>query len=247
MSAPPQPQLQAMLRKLGYWTALDAADKAALLALPHEVKSVDSQHYIVRERDRPTHSCVMLSGYSFRHKFVGTGGRQILAVHLKGDLVDVQNALLGVADHNVQMLTDGQIALIPRGAIKQIAFDRPNVGMALWYDSLVDGSIAREQTANVGRRDAYTRLAHLLCEFALRLKVAGLGKHNNYELPMTQEQLADALGLTPVHVNRTLQRLEKDGLIRRSNRSVSTDNWQKLAKAGDFDTTYLHLVDDMVV
>ena len=139
------------------------------------------------------------------------------------------------------MLTDGKIALIPVQAIRTIAFARPAVGMAMWCETLVDGSIFREWTLNVGRRDARTRIAHLLCEFALRLEVAGLGGPAGYELPMTQEQLADATGLTAVHVNRMLGDLTKEGLISRSHRMVAIADWQKLAKVGDFNSDYLHL------
>ena len=115
----------------------------------------------------------------------------------------------------------------------------------MWLDTLVDGSIFREWIANVGRRDARTRLAHLLCEFSLRLNVAGLGEQTNYELPMTQEQLADATGLTAVHVNRTLKGLEAEGLIGRSNpRVIQIGDWRKLADVGDFNSNYLHLHDD---
>ena len=163
---------------------------------------------------------------------------------MKGEFVDLQNSLLKTADHSVQMLTAGRIAMIPRQEIERIAFARPNVGRAMWIDSLVDGSIFREAIANVGRRDARTRIAHLLCEFALRLKVAGLGEQTNYDLPATQEQLADATGLTSVHVNRTLKQLQQEGLIVRSTaRSIEIGDWKKLAAVGDFNSTYLHLQD----
>jgi CRP-like cAMP-binding protein len=143
------------------------------------------------------------------------------------------------------MLTAGKVAMIPRQAVAQLTIDRPRVGHAMWIDTLVDGSISREWIMNVGRRNAKTRLAHLLCEFALRLKVAGLGQDTNYELPMTQEQLADTTGMTSVHVNRSLKALEKDGLIQRSHpRSVHIGDWRELAEAGDFDSTYLHLRTD---
>jgi CRP-like cAMP-binding protein len=166
---------------------------------------------------------------------------------MKGDMVDLQNSMLGTADHSVQMLTKGEIALIPREAIQQLAMERPRIGMAMWKDTLVDGSIFREWIANVGRRDAHARLAHLLCEFALRLKLTGLGEHTSYELPMTQEQLADAVGLTAVHVNRTLQALERGDLISRKSRSIKINDWQRLADAGDFDATYLHLPEGEAV
>ena len=241
--------LQPMVDKLAYWAKLDtywgeftADDAEALLCLPHRIKRVERHGYIVREREKTIHSCVLLSGYAIRHKIVMGGARQIVAVHMKGDLVDLQNSFVGVADHSVQLLTDGKVAFIPREAIKKLAFERPNVGMAMWHDTLVDGSVFREWIANVGRRDAHTRIAHFLCEFALRLKVAGLGRETHYELPMTQEQLADCVGLTPVHVNRTLKALEIENLIeRKTSRIITIGDWKKLAEAGDFDSSYLHL------
>jgi CRP-like cAMP-binding protein len=195
---------------------------------------------VVREGDEAKNSCLLLSGFAFRHKIVGDGGRQIVAIHIRGDMVDLQNSMLGIADHNVQALTQIDVAFIPREAILDVASKYPSVGQAMWHDTLVDGSIHREWTTNIGRRDSRTRMAHLLCEFALRLETAGLGEQCNYELPMTQEQLADCLGLTPVHVNRTLKTLEADGLLTRTQRAVRIDDWKKLARAGDFNSTYLH-------
>ena len=237
-------KLEPMVEKLAYRQKLDADDRAALLALPHKIKTLEAHDYVVRQGDRTEFSCLLLSGYCVRQKIVGNGYRQIVSIQMRGEMVDLQNSLLGVADHSVQMLTAGKIAMIPRDAIAEIAFARPAVGRAMWIDTLVDGSIFREWIANVGRRDARTRIAHLLCEFSLRLKLAGLGEQNNYELPMTQEQLADATGLTPVHVNRTIKSLEAEGLIgRTSARSIAIGNWRKLADVGDFQSGYLHLRD----
>jgi len=234
-----------MVTKLSYRVKLDDADHAAILALPHKVRMVERNHFVVREREQATHSCMMLSGYSVRSKMVGTGNRQIVSIHMKGEIVDLQNSLLKVADHSVQMLTPSKVALIPRDEIIKLTLDRPNVGLAMWMDTLVDASIFREWVANVGRRDARTRIAHLFCEFSLRLKVAGLGGDGDYELPMTQEQLGDATGLTPVHVNRTIKTLEAEGLINRSNpRSIHIGDWRKLAEVGDFDSNYLHIPGD---
>lgn len=242
MSDQPQSRLQPMLRKLDYWGQFDAADEEAVLNLPHKTKTLERHSYIAREREITTHSCVLLSGFAIRHKIVANGARQIVAIHMKGDVVDLQNSFLGIADHSVQVLTESEVAFIPREAVRKLAFQRPNVGMAMWFDTLVDASVFREWIANVGRRDAQTRISHLLCEFSLRLKVAGLGEETNYELPMTQEQLADCTGLTSVHVNRTLKALEGQGLISRSSvRSVTIGDWKKLADAGDFDSNYLHL------
>jgi CRP-like cAMP-binding protein len=233
--------LRPMLRKLEYWGPLDENDRQALLDLPHVLKTIEPRQYIVRDGDKTTHSCLLRTGFAYRHKVVAKGARQIFSIHLSGDMVDLQNSWLGIADHNVQALTRAEVAFIPGDAIRKLAFDRPAIGTALWYDTLVDGSIFREWIANVGRRDARTRLAHLLCEFALRLEAAGLCEHTQWELPMTQEQLADCTGLTSVHVNRMLKGLEKDGLISRTLRSVTIEDWKKLADAGDFDSAYLHL------
>jgi CRP-like cAMP-binding protein len=209
------------------------------------LKRLERHGYLVREREKTVHSCLLVSGFAIRHKILGNGMRQIVAIHMRGDLVDLQNSFLGIADHSVQVLTDSEMALIPRGAVKELAFARPRVGLAMWFDTLVDGSIFREWIANVGRRDAYTRIAHLLCEFSLRLKVAGLGNATDYELPMTQEHLADCTGLTPVHVNRMLKLLDTQNLItRRNSRSITIGDWNKLADAGDFDSTYLHLHEE---
>ena len=237
--------LEPLVQKLTYRTELDADDCAAIRALPFAIKKMDRGQFIVREREPAIQSVVMLSGFSIRSKVVASGHRQIVAIHMKGEAVDLQNSMLKVADHSVQMLTPGKVAMIPREAVVELTLARPKVGQAMWIDTLVDASIFREWIANVGRRDAATRMAHLLCEFALRLRSAGLGDETGYELPMTQEQLADATGLTAVHVNRTMKALEKDGLIVRPNpRLVRIADWRKLAEAGDFDSNYLHMRKD---
>jgi CRP-like cAMP-binding protein len=237
--------LGPLVKKLSYRSELSGEDEAAILALPHTVKLMEPHHFVVRERDLATHSCLMLSGFSVRSKTVSSGNRQIVSIHMKGEMVDLQNSMLRVADHSVQMLTAGKVAMIPREAVIELTLERPKVAHAMWIDTLVDGSIFREWIANLGRRNARARIAHVLCEFSLRLKVAGLGEEANYQLPMTQEQLADATGLTPVHVNRTLKALEKEGLIQRSTpRSIHIGDWRKLTDAGDFDSNYLHMPDD---
>jgi CRP-like cAMP-binding protein len=234
--------LQPMVRKLSYWGHLDAADEKAILNLPHQTKRVQRHGLIAREGEEATHACLLLSGFAIRHKIVMNGSRQILALHVKGDMVDLQNSVLGVADHSVEVVSQAEVAFIPREAIKQLALHRPRVGMAMWHDTLIDASIFREWIANVGRRDAQTRIAHLLCEFSLRLSMAGLGEANEYDLPLTQEQIADCTGLTPVHVNRMLMTLEVGNLIsRRNGRTVTIGDWNKLAQAGDFNSNYLHL------
>lgn len=235
--------LSTLVRKLRTISTLGAEDEAAILALPTDARSIEAGRYVVREGDKPTHSCLLVDGFAMRSKLMGTGARQIVNVHVSGDMVDLQNSLLGIADHNVQSLTRITAAFIPREAIVELAFARPQVGKSLWKETLVEGSIQREWMSNVGRRDAISRIAHLLCEFAYRLNAVGIGAECNYELPMTQEQIADAVGLTPVHVNRTLRALDQQGLTVRSRRSVMISDLKRLEEVGDFRSLYLHLPD----
>lgn len=238
---PQTPNLQLLVQRLDALSPLDADDKAAIAALPHTLKTVRAHEYIVREGARAENSCLLRSGFATRHKIVADGGRQIVSVHMMGDMVNLQNSLLKTADHSVQALTDAEVALIPGTAIVALAATRPAVAIAMWLDTLVDGAIFREWIANVGRRDARARTAHVLCEFALRQEKAGLATRNQYDLPMTQEQLGDALGLTSVHVNRTLKALEAARLIARDKRTVTISDWDALRKVGDFDPSYLFL------
>jgi CRP-like cAMP-binding protein len=241
MSAPSDTLLAPLVSKLKQWRLLSLEDEAAIVSLPFRVISLRPQEYIVREGDRPQTSCLMLSGFSVRQKVAGNGGRQVFAIHMRGDVADLQNSLLGRADHNLQAITHVEAALIPVQAIQELAFARPEVGRAMWHETLVEGSIFREWTLNVGRRDARSRMAHLLCEFALRFEAAGLSQQQDFELPMSQEQLADSLGLTAVHTNRMLMVLADEGLIARDNRAVRILDWSGLKDVGDFHPAYLHL------
>jgi CRP-like cAMP-binding protein len=237
----PNDVLAIMLRKFERRARLDAEDHKALLDLPYRLQAMEASSYIVREGERPTRTCLILSGFAYRHKVTVDGARQIVSVHIPGDLVDLEGALINVADHNVQALTRCELAFIPREAVRALILSHPRIGMAMWIDTLIDGAVFREWVVNVGRWDARSRIAHLLCEFARRLEVAGLVEEYRYELPMTQEQLADATGLTPVHVNRVLQALTRAGLIERHKRFVAIPDWEKLRQVAGFTETYLHL------
>jgi len=195
----------------------------------------------VREADPPEFCTVLLSGFAYRQKLTGDGARQIIAIHIPGDALDFQNLFLDISDHSIQMLTRGEVAFVPRPPMQELARSRAAVGHAILVKILVEASIFREWVVNVGRRDSRSRLAHVLCELGVRLEAQGLADEYGYELPMTQEQLADALGLTPVHVNRTLKTLEAEGLIQRTRRKISFPDWNRLRTIADFNQRYLHL------
>ena len=236
-----QSPLELMVRKLESHARLEPADREALLALPHTLRTLDASAYLVREGYPPEQCTVLVSGFAYRQKLTGEGTRQIVSLHIPGDALDLQNIFLDVADHNVQTLTRSEIAFIPRQAVREIVRANRAIGHAVLVCILIEASIFREWVLNIGRRDARSRVAHLLCEFAIRLDSLNLAEPDGYELPITQEQLGDAVGLTPVHVNRTLKALEAQGLITRNRRHISFPQWQALREVADFSTRYLHL------
>jgi CRP-like cAMP-binding protein len=232
-----------LIRRLERRVRLADADRQALEALPHSIRSLPAGAHVIRDGDRPEACCLLLSGFACRYKITGDGARQIVSFHMAGEFVDLQNGLLGVADHSVQVLTETEAAVVPRQALHDLALARPAIGEALWIDTLIDASIFREWVVNVGRRDSRGRVAHLLCELSLRMQEAGLADGHRYELPMTQEQLGDAVGLTSVHVNRVLKQLAEEGLISRDRRTIVIEDWRRMREAGDFNARYLHQED----
>jgi CRP-like cAMP-binding protein len=234
--------IERMVRRLETRGPLSDADRDAVRALPFTFRTLDAANYLVREGEPPQVCYLLISGFAYRHKVTGDGERQIIAVHMAGDFLDLQNSMLEVADHNVQALTRCEVASVPVAALRTLASEHPAVALAMWVETLVDAAVFREWIVNVGRRDALSRIGHLLCEFALRLRAAGLADDSGtYDFPMTQEQLADAVGLTPVHVNRVLKELGRLGLISREKRAVTIVDWDKLRHVGDFSARYLHM------
>ena len=236
----PQNPLHRLLQTLEKHSPLSDDDRNAILGLTCTVRTVEPATYTVREGDPPDFCAILISGFAYRQKITGDGARQIIAIHIPGEALDFQNLFLKVADHSVQMLTRGDVAFIPSKELRALARSNAAIGYAILINILIDASIFREWVLNVGRRDSRTRVAHVLCEFAVRLESEGLADEG-YELPMTQEQLADAVGLTPVHVNRVLKSLEADGLISRKKRNISFPDWKRMRDVGDFNQRYLHL------
>jgi CRP-like cAMP-binding protein len=233
--------LELLVRKIRTHHPLTREEQQRILALPFKIRTLEPQSYLLREGDRPDRCAVLLSGFAFRHKLTGEGARQIMAINIPGEALDFQNMFLEESDHNLQMLTRGVVAEIPREALEKLVLENPAVGRAVLVFTLVEASIFREWVLNIGRRDARSRIAHLLCEFAYRMDAQGLTPDRVYELPMTQEQLADATGLTAVHVNRVLQALQRDRLIERERRIVRFVDWDSMRDVADFNARYLHM------
>lgn len=232
--------LSPLVRRWSKYVRLSPDDREAILALPFTRKKFGKEAYMVREGQRTTDCSLMLRGFAFRQKLLRNGSRQIISFHIPTEFVDLQNGLLGVADDNVQSLDGSEAAIIPRNALIELSGTNPAIRLAMWTDTLLDASIFREWVVNVGRRDSRARIAHLLCELALRLEGIGAGDNGYFDFPVTQEQLADATGLTAVHTNRTLQSLRREGLIQLSSRALTVLDWDGLKEVADFDELYLH-------
>lgn len=234
-------ELIPMVERLGTYVALSEPDRTAVLGLPHSVRHFERDSYIVRDRDVTSHCAVLLSGFAFRHKITRQGLRQIVSILFPGEIINLQQVYLNIADHSVQALTHCKVATIPQFSLRTLALNRTTIADALIASTLIDASIYREWIVNIGRRDARTRIAHLLCEFATRLDVQGIAPGQSYDLPMTQEQLGDAVGLTTVHVNRTLKSLVKAGLVTLDRRGIAFPEWELFKAEADFNGRYLHL------
>jgi CRP-like cAMP-binding protein len=233
-----------MIRKLESIFRLSAEERHALQTLPVQLVDVPVDQDIVRIGDRPTQACLLVAGYIFGYKLTDQGKRQIVGVHVPGDIPDLQSLHLDVLDLSIATFSPCTVGFIQHTDLRRVCDRHPRIAAALWRETLVDASISREWLLNVGRRDAYPRMAHLLCEFMARLKAVGLATDSSFDLPITQVELADAVGTSTVHANRVLQSLRADGLIRTRGSQVIVPDWEKLKAAGQFDPLYLHLVDD---
>jgi CRP-like cAMP-binding protein len=232
--------LAGMVDKLAAQAILSDEDRASLLELPHVSRFFEPRSYLVREGD-VTETCnILISGFAYRHKTSSNGGRQIVGILFPGEILNLQQLYIDGADHNIQTLTRCEVAKIPHWALRAIIRDRPSVRDAIVTSVLIEGSVMREWLLNMGQRDARTRVAHFLCEFVMRLNRRGGIVERTYHLPMTQEQLGDALGLTAVHINRILRVLEKEGLITRNKHGFAFPRWDFLCSISDFNSRYFH-------
>lgn len=230
--------LLPLIHKLQRLGRLSPDDIAAIQALPCTVQQLHGGDMIVRQGDVIAQCTLLITGLAARTRLTRDGARQMSGLYICGDLVDLPYGLLGFAHDNVEVFGTAEVARIPLDALTTLAFERPSIGRLLWIDSLIDASIAREWTLNLGRRDARTRLLHLLCEYAIRREQAGLSPRE-LTLPLSQEQLADALGLTAVHVNRILQSLRAEPALERDGRTIRIKDWRRLASKADFNDAYM--------
>ncbi|WP_245516574.1 Crp/Fnr family transcriptional regulator [Methylobacterium segetis] len=230
-----------LVRRLESITHLSDEERQAILSLPVKARVLKANQDIVRDGDKPSQCCLILDGWACRYKLIGEGKRQILSIHIAGDIPDLQSLHIHTMDHSLATLTEATLAFIPHESLHELVLRFPGIAAAFWRDTLVDAAVFREWMVGMGRRSAYERIAHLFCELYLRLEAVGLAGEHRCPLPITQVDLADALGLTNVHVNRVLKEMRGQGLVTLRSNTLVIEKWDGLIQASEFDPTYLHL------
>jgi len=232
---------QRLVLKLESIASLTGEEKQALLGLPMIVKTVGADEDIVTIGDRPSHCCLLLEGWACRYKMLPDGSRQIMSFHIPGDIPDFQSLYLKTMDHSLGTLVPAKVALIHHRDMHSLIRRWEGISTALWRDALIDAAIFREWMVGIGRRSSHQRIAHLLCEMATKLRMVGLNDGDTYPWPVTQQEVADALGLTDVHVNRVLRDIRRDGIITTERGRFTATDWEGLKELGQSEPTYLHV------
>jgi CRP-like cAMP-binding protein len=235
------PDLTRLFRRIELRVPLVEREKSVLVAAVNRTYIVPAKSEIVHDGARPNVSTVLITGFAARSKHVENGSRQITAIHVPGDFVDLHSFPLKVMDHSVTAVTDCEVATVPHATLANIVATEPNLTTALWLLTLLDGAIHREWLVSMGATSAEAHMAHLFCEMFMRLKAVELTEGNRFLFPVTQHELAATLGLSGVHVNRVLQSLRGQSLIEFDGRQATILDWPGLVALGQFDPTHLHL------
>jgi CRP-like cAMP-binding protein len=218
---------------------LSREEREAVLSLDCKLETHGARRDIVKIGQIVDHACLVIDGLVGRFDLMSNGQRQITAFHIPGDMCDLHSVVVPRAAWSINALSKSVIAKIPHTELRALAESHPALALAFWRDSVVDASILAKWVGNLGRKGAVARLAHLICELGVRLEYAELGSRTLFELSATQEQLADAAGMTSVHVSRMMQELKAKKLVKLWGGSVEVLDWEGLSALAEFDPAYL--------
>src|SRR5580704_5011298 len=230
-----------LLRKLSNFTALSEDESRAVLDCCNDVREVGAREDVIAQGDRTGGVKLLLDGFACRYKTLEDGRKQIVAYFVPGDLCDLRVFILKRMDHSIGAIAPSRVATIAPDNMLKLMHTYPALTRALWWSTLVEEAIAREWLVNVGQRNALERMAHLFCELLYRFRAVGLNEGNSCTLPLTQVELAETLGLSSVHVNRTLQELRRQKLITLESGTLTIENLDALKEVSFFNPDYLHL------
>ncbi|GAB7552130.1 Crp/Fnr family transcriptional regulator [Novosphingobium sp. 11B] len=218
-------------------------ERVRLEASITEVQTIEPRKIVVRAGHELDHSTLLIEGILSRYIDDRQGLRQLVAIHVPGDFVDLHAYPLKVLDHDVATMTAATIAIVPHSELDAVIAERPQLGRKLWFSTLIDAAIHRAWLFRLGRLDAMGRVAHFLCETNARLLSAGLSDGHRFALGLTQTDLAEICGLTNIHVNRVLRQMREDGLCVFRSSLVEIPDPERLAARGQFDPAYLYIDD----
>ncbi len=228
------------VEKMSGLAELTPRDVAALEAATAHPRRYAARQDLIREGDQPGPMFVVLEGWVCRYKILPAGTRQIMAFLMSGDACDLHIKLLAEMDHGIQAVTPAMVATVSRTAMQTMMDEHPAIARAMYVAQLVDEGIMRAWIVSMGRRSSIERVAHLVCELYLRARNIGLTHDDEFALPLSQLVLADALGMTAVHINRVLKELRVAGAMAVSRGSVTILNPRQLVQIAGFDENYLH-------
>ncbi len=229
------------LMKLRARDELSREEEQAIRAAVSELREYPADKTIIKARQELDHSTLLLDGLACRYKDLSEGQRQITELHVGGDFMDLHGFTLKYLDHNVLTLTPCTVAIVLYEDMKVLTQKHPHLARLYWFSTNLDAAIHREWEVSLGRRSAISRLAHLFCEIYVRSGVVGLAEALSYDLRLTQTDLAECLGLTPVHVNRSLKELREQGLVEFRAGRVDIKDMRGLEAVAEFDPAYLYL------
>lgn len=233
--------IERHLMKLRARDDISAEEERAIRSAVAEVKQCPADLTIIESGRELTFSTLLLDGILARYKDLRDGARQISEVHVAGDFADLHSFTLKHLDHNIMTLTPCRIAIVPHERLRAITEQHPHLTRVYWFLTNLDAAIHREWELSLGRRTALARTANLFCELHVRLGLVGLIQDREYDLPMTQVELAECLGMTSVHVNRTLKQLREQGAVDFRRGRVKLLDLDLLRHLADFDPSYLYL------
>jgi CRP-like cAMP-binding protein len=228
------------VQKLSELVELNAKDISALTAAVENGRKYTARQDLIREGDEPGPVFVMLEGWACRYKILPSGTRQIMAFLMPGDCCDLHVNMLAEMDHSIQAITIAKVATIPQAEMRTMLHSHPNIARAMYTAQLIDEGIMRAWIVSMGRRSSIERVSHLLCELYLRARNIGLTNDGRFAFPLSQLVLADALGMTAVHINRVLKKLRQSGAMALSRGSLEILDPAKLIQIAGFDENYLH-------
>jgi CRP-like cAMP-binding protein len=230
-----------LIAKLAAFTDLTPVDREWLATISCTTIPVEADTTLIDEGDVPHDVILIMEGFAYRYKTTPEGGRQIFAYLVPGDFCDLHVALLDEMDHSIGTLSACRVVKIPKRTVVDLTDNHPTLAKAFWWCSLVDEATLREWLVNVGQRTSIQRIAHLFCEMHVRLDAVNLTVGGSFELPITQAELGDTVGMSNVHVNRSLKSLRETGLMTFRGRSVRIPDVDKLKHFASFNPNYLHL------